>query len=178
MQAKRNPQGIRMRHSRGCAITSDKRCNCSPSYEASVFSVKDGRKIRRSFPTQAAAKGWRADAMSALRKGTMRAPSQTTLREAWAAWEQGAQDGVIRNRSGDPYKPSVLRSYEASMRLRVLPTLGGMKLSDVSRSDLQDMADRLLGKGLDPSTVRNTLMPLRAIYRRGSARGDLAVNPT
>src|SRR3954463_11068690 len=104
MQAKRNPTGIRIRHARKClSATSGRGCNCTPSYEASVFSVKDGRKIRRSFPTQAAAKGWRADAMSALRKGTMRAPSQTTLREAWAAWEQGARDGVIRNRSGDPY---------------------------------------------------------------------------
>jgi integrase len=29
-----------------------------------------------------------------------------------------------------------------------------------------------------PSTVRNTLMPLRAIFRRALARGEIAVNPT
>jgi integrase len=43
---------------------------------------------------------------------------------------------------------------------------------------VQDLADRLLAEGLDPSTIRNTLMPLRVIYRRAVARGDVAVNPT
>ena len=63
------------------------------------------------------------------------------------------------------------------MRLHVLEELGAVKLADVSRIDLQDLADRLLAMGRDPSTIRNTLMPLRVIFRRGVARGDLAVNP-
>ena len=62
----------------------------------------------------------------------MRAPTATTLREAWDAWLAGARDGSIRNRSGDTYKPSVLRGYETSMRLRVLPDLGGARLSDIT----------------------------------------------
>ncbi len=44
--------------------------------------------------------------------------------------------------------------------------------------DLQDLADRLLAEGLDPSTIRNALMPLRALFRRAVARGEVAVNPT
>jgi integrase len=32
--------------------------------------------------------------------------------------------------------------------------------------------------GVSPSTIRNALMPLRAIMRRAVARGDLSVNPT
>ena len=44
--------------------------------------------------------------------------------------------------------------------------------------DIQRLADELLGEGLDPSTVRNVLMPLRVIYRRAIEDGDLAVNPT
>ena len=43
---------------------------------------------------------------------------------------------------------------------------------------MQDFADRLLARGDDASTIRNTLMPLRAIFRRAVARGDVAVNPT
>ena len=43
---------------------------------------------------------------------------------------------------------------------------------------MQDLADRLLAQGLDASTIRNALMPLRAIYRRAVARGEVAVNPT
>lgn len=64
------------------------------------------------------------------------------------------------------------------MNQRVLPELGSVRLSALSRVDVQDYADRLLAEGLDPSTIRNTIMPLRAIYRRAVARGEVTVNPT
>jgi len=108
----------------------------------------------------------------------MRAPTPVTVWEAADAWLEGARSGTIRTRSGDEYKPSALRGYEAALRARILPDLGGAKLSEIMRVDLQDLADRLLARGLDPSTIRNTLMPLRAIYRRAVARGELTVNPT
>jgi integrase len=53
-----------------------------------------------------------------------------------------------------------------------------VKLHEIQRRDLQDLADRLLAKGLDASTVRNAIAPVRCIYRRAVARGELAVNPT
>lgn len=172
------PTGIRVRHQRACRARHAEPCSCKPSYEASVWSTRDGRKIRKTFPTLAAARGWRADAQVALRKGTLRAPSSTTLRQAAESWLSGARAGVIRTRAGDAYKPSALRSYEASLLKRVLPDLGAAKLSAITRLDLQDFADRLLAEGLDPSTVRNHLMPLRAIYRRALNRGEVAINPT
>jgi hypothetical protein len=135
-----------------------------------TYGARDDKRIRRTFRTLAAAKAWRADAVVALRRGTMRAPTATTLRSAWDAWLAGAHDGSVRNRSGDAYKPSVLRSYETSMRLRVLPDLGGSRLSDITRVTVQDLVDRMLAGDKDASTIRNTLMPLRAIYRRALAR--------
>jgi integrase len=170
--------GILVRHLKSCAAQSGGRCSCRPTYQASVWSARDGRRIKKSFRTLAEAKAWRAEAQSEIRRGTLRAPSQLTLREVAEAWLAGAREGSIRNRSGDRYKPSVLRSYEASLRLRILPALGGRKLSEIRRSDLQDFADGLLAECNDPSTIRNTLMPLRAIFRRAVARGDVAVNPT
>jgi len=178
MQGKRNPAGIRVRHARSCPSTGGGTCRCRPSFEAAVYSAREGRKIRKVFPTITAAKAWRTDASVALRKGELRTPTRTTLREASAAWLEGAKAGTVRTRSGDPYKPSVVRGYEQALRDRVLPDLGGARLGDVRRIDVQDLADRLLAEGLDPSTVRNALMPLRAIYRRALARGDVAINPT
>jgi integrase len=102
----------------------------------------------------------------------------TTLREAAETWLEGVKAGTIRNRSGHTYKPSAIRGYEAALRNRVLPDLGAMKLSEIRRVDIQDLADRMLAQSLDPSTVRNALMPLRAIYRRALTRGDVSVNPT
>jgi len=178
--------GIRVRHGKRCRSLDGGPCNCAKSYEAAVFSVRDGKKLRKSFPTVAAARQWRADAQSAVSRGSMRAPTATTLREAAAAWVAGARDGTIRTRSGDTFKPSTIRSYDDALNVKraglagrsILEQLGAHKLSEIGRLELQDLADRLLAGGLDPSTVRNALMPLRAIYRRAFTRNEIAVNPT
>jgi integrase len=170
--------GIRKLHSRGCpARTDDKRCRCNGGYEAAVWSNRDRKKIRKTFVSEAEAKTWRADAVSALSRGGLRAPKPITVREAWGTWQEGAQAGAIRNRSGDEYKPAAIRSYERAMRLRVLNEFGATRLADIRRSDLQEFADRLLSQGLNPSTIQVTLLPLRAIFRRAVSRGELAVNP-
>jgi integrase len=137
----------------------------------------DGRKVRKSFPTLAAAKAWRADATAALNRGRLRAPTRTTVRETADAWLAGAEQGVIRNRNGHPYKPSALRGYRRALDLRVLPALGHLRLSDLRRVDVQDFADRLLRDGHGASTIQNTLDPLRAIFRYAIRREMVVVNP-
>ena len=49
--------------------------------------------------------------------------------------------GSVRTRSGDVYKPSVIRGYATSLRLRLLPALGARKLGDISRRDVQRLVD-------------------------------------
>jgi integrase len=173
---KRTP-GIRPRHREGCRSPEGGRCSCSPAYEAWAFDAREGRKLRRTFPTLAAAKAWRADATRAVRVGTMRAVQAPTLREAAESWLAGARDGSIRNRSGDAYKPSAIRGYDAALSA-LLPDLGATRLDAITRNDIQAVADRLLAAGRDPSTIRNAIMPLRVIYRRALARGEVALNPT
>jgi integrase len=170
--------GIRVRHAKVCPFRSGAVCRCRPTYQASVWSAREGKRLFKTFATLAEAKAWRSEAQVALRRGTMRAGSSGTLRAAAEAWLEGVKSGAIRNRSGHAYKPSVIRGYETALAMRVLPELGSLRLSEVCRVDLQDFADRLCADGLDPSTVRNTLMPLRAIVRRAVARGEVVVNPT
>ncbi len=43
---------------------------------------------------------------------------------------------------------------------------------------VQDFVDRLVARGLAPSTVRNSILPLRAIFRRAVARSEVVQNPT
>jgi integrase len=174
----RKPTGITTRHSRSCRSRDDGNCNCTPSYEAWVYSRREGKKIRRSFPTLAAAKSWRADASGAVRRGTMRSPSRVTLNEAAEAWLTGVRDGSIRTRAGDPFKPSTIRAYRQALTLRVLPALGALRLSEITRIHVQDLCDSMLAEGFDASTIGNTTMPLRAIYRRAISRGDVTINPT
>ena len=171
-------RGSRSATRRGCVSREAGVATAIPAYQAQAYSRRDGKTLRKTFPTLAAAKAWRADAQSAIRRGTLRGPSAITIAEACDAWERGVREGSIRNRSGDPYKPSVIRGYSQSIRLYIKPELGSRKLSSVSRVDVQDFADRLLASGLDPSTVKNTLKPLRVIYRRALARSEVAINPT
>jgi hypothetical protein len=153
-------------------------CDCPPGYQAQVFSPRDVKTIRKTFRTLGGARAWRSEAQSALRRGTLRAPTRTTLEQAAADWLVGAKQGVIRTRSGEPYKPSALRAYEQALRTKILPALGLLRLSTVTRSAVQDLVDRLVAEGLSPSTVRNAILPLRAIYRRAISRSDVLVNPT
>ena len=89
----RSPTGIRSRHGRACRSHDGGACSCHPSYEAFVYSVRDGRKIRRTFRNLAEAKSWRADGDQTVRKGGLRTPSRLTLREAAEKWLEQAERG-------------------------------------------------------------------------------------
>ena len=172
------------------------------TFRAEVYSARDHKKIRRSFPTEAAARQWRADAASAVSRGALRSLKTTTVREAVEAFYAGARDGSIRNKQGLVYKASVVRRWEGALnakrdsegravarRLRgdggverhgfsFLDEIGARRLADIDRNDLQSHVERMLGWGLDPSSVRNTINALRPVFRRAVNRGDLLVNPT
>ena len=169
--------GVRKMHARGCGWQSG-RCACRPSYQASAYSGREQKKIRKHFRTERAAKAWREDAAGAIRKGMMRAPTATTVEEAASALIDGMRTGAILDRAGFGYKPSTTRSYETSLRLRILPAIGQRRLSTLERRDVQALVERWRGEGLEPSTVQNQLNPLQVLCRRAMHDGELAVDPT
>jgi integrase len=169
--------GIEVRHKKACASRNGGRCNCQPTYQASVWSARESKRIRKTFTTLAEARAWRSETQTGVRRGTLRAPANTTVQEAAKELVAGMRSGRVRNRSGDLYKPSAIRSYEAALRDHIVPRLGRTRLGDVQHRDVQRIADDLLADGRDPSTIRNALMPLRVIFRRAVEDGDLAVNP-
>lgn len=176
--SKRRNEGITVRHTRACPSRTGSLCRCSPTYQAQIWSTREGGRITKTFPTLAAAKSWRQDAAVALRRGTLRATSSPTLKAAAEEWLEPAEGGLVRNRSGDRYKPSALRGYKQALDGRVLPVLGSQRLNEVRRSDVQRLINRMMAEGLGASTIRNALMPLRAVYRSALALDEVAVNPT
>jgi integrase len=177
-------QGIRTRHSRTCPANTNRdarsvgKPKCEPTYEAWVYSKRDRKKIYASFPTLAAARGWRTDAQKAVKDKKLRAPTSRTLRQEVDEWLAGARAGEVRNKRGAVYKPAVIRNYELALRLRVLDELGDRKLADIGLADLLGLKERLSGVGCSDSTIRNTFVPLQAIYRRARRMGYVAINPT
>ncbi|WCB95505.1 integrase [Baekduia alba] len=172
----RSATGIYVKHRDACASHHGGACTCRPAYQAAVWSARERRRIRRHFDSFGDAKAWRAEQLVGLRKGTVKAPTRTTLAEAAAEWLAGADAGTILARNRQPYKPSALRGYRRALEQRVVPELGHYKLSAIDHVMLQDFADRL-ARTLDASTVRNTLSPVQAIMRRAVKRGVIAINP-
>jgi integrase len=169
--------GIEVRHKKLCVSRDGRRCNCEPTYQASVWSARESKRIRKTFPTLADARAWRSETQTGVRRGTLRAPAHTTVEEAADELVAGMKSGRVRTRSGDAYKPSAIRSYEAALRDHIVPRIGRTRLGDVQHRDVQRIADDLLAEGRDPSTIRNALMPVRVIFRRAVEDGDLAVSP-
>jgi integrase len=92
--------GIRVRHARSCRSREGARCNCRPRTRRGSTRSANDKKIRKTFKSLAEARSWRADAESAVRKQTLRAPSKLTVRQAAEDWLEGARADAIRNRSG------------------------------------------------------------------------------
>jgi integrase len=181
MAAKRNPNsGIITRHSRRCAIsTGGKRCTgspiCVPSYLATVATGRRGHRIRQTFHTLAAAKAWQADQRRHLYDGADLS-SAVTVSDALKEFQDGLDNGRSRAKGKVAYKPSVANSYKGNIA-RLSRCLGGRlvetRLRDLSPQLVQRVVDELVAEGLSPSTVRNTIIPLRKVV--ATARKDRTI---
>src|SRR5215218_8698709 len=112
--------GIRTRHGRSCRSRDGGRCNCSPSYEAWVYSKRDDKKIRKTFKSLAEAKGWRADAERGVRTRTLRAPTGVTFGQVARDWLEKAERGEVENRSGS--LSTMRRDLASAMPRSLAPT--------------------------------------------------------
>jgi hypothetical protein len=159
-RSRARPEGIVVRHRRSCSSAEGGACSCRPGYQAQAYSPREERTIRRTFASLSEARAWRQETQVAVRAGKAQAPSRTTLAEASEEWLSLARRGIVLTRSGEPYKPSALRSYEEALRNKVLPWLGRKKLSAIERNAVQDLVDRLVAEGRAASTARNAILPL------------------
>src|SRR5579862_4620976 len=89
-QPRLNTVGVVVRHQRGCGAgtSAGGPCSCEPGFQAQVWSARDRKTIRKTFRTLSEAHSWRQEAQVALRKGTLRAPSEITVEKAAADWPQ------------------------------------------------------------------------------------------
>lgn len=143
------------------------------SYRASVWDNRNRRRVRKTFPTLRAAKQWRTEALVAVRRGELHAQRSTpTVSEGLDALLEGMQDGQVRTRSGTPYKPGTIRTYRYAIRDWWTPRLGHLRLHEVQRRDVQAVIDRMHRDGCSASMIRNTIDPLRVMFRR-AIRADL-----
>ena len=174
-------EGIIRRHSKSCRSRDGGRCSCKAGWQAWVYLPREGRKIYRSFSREAEAKAWRADAQAAANRGALRPVRKDTrsLAEALADFVAGMAAGTVRPKGRGGYKPATVRSYAQHLRVYIESSaLGALKVTEVSRADVQAFADELLAAGLSAGTVSNVLNPIQAFYRRAEDREEIGFNPT
>jgi len=163
-----------------------------------TFSVLSGgsRRLcaepwRRSWPAapaRAVVRRYRATIAHAL----LRAGSPELCVPRWDTQsgertrEQSAHRTPRKSGGGGDRSHSLRRPVQA-VRAPRLPTsvpghgpprTGTAPPSAITRNNVQDLVDRLVAAGRALSTVRNTILPLRALYRRALARDQVALNPT
>jgi integrase len=123
------------------------------------------------------ARAWRNDALGKQEAGTLSADRGLRLREAVEQFVEGIENGSIRNRSGERFKPSVVRSYRRDLKKRVAPELGAIRLNDLKLPEVQRFVDKLQADGLAAGTVRNAIMALRSLIAWARPRGLMQRNP-
>ena len=93
-------------------------------------------------------------------------------------WLDAARAGIVRNRSGDPYKPAAIRGDQKNLRSRVLPVLGHERLREITLPRVQRFVDPACQRWAGPATITAAITPLRSVYRRALQLGDVQHNPT
>ncbi|HEY0390994.1 MAG TPA: tyrosine-type recombinase/integrase [Solirubrobacterales bacterium] len=173
------PKGITPRHARTCSKKNGgERCTCLPTYQAQAWAPGTGRRgATKTFPRIGEAEDWLAEKKLEIRRGSFRPGRQVTLRVAFDELFADMRAGIVRNRSGETYKPGVIREYERDARNHILPLFGSAKPGDIRGADVQRLVGRLVRDGKEASTVHNVMLPLRVLYRRLIRLEDLATSP-
>jgi integrase len=149
----------------------------SGGYQAQAWSATDRRRVSRTFPTLSAARTWKRETEQAFALGARTGAQAPRLRDAAREWLDGAEKGAVRTRSGEAYRASTLRGYKQALDVTLFPALGPRRLSEITPGDLHRLVQRLSRDGHKPSTVRNALLPLRAIFRDAVAAELVHRNP-
>jgi integrase len=170
------PPGIRRRHARGCTADPGVKCKCPPRYQAQA-GPRRGR-LTKTFASSTEALDWKRATEARFQRVRRGATTSATVEEAAERWLAHARAGGALTRSGTRYRASTLDGYEIDLRNMILPRLGARRLGQLGRGELNEFVGDLCVRGLAPSTVRNALVPLRAVYRHAMDLELVAYNPT
>lgn len=185
------PTGIQRKHSRKCPAFADKTARCRA--KGCTYQAQAGPRGARQTKTSAnldELKTWKRDVDDAKAAGRLRKTRSPTLRVAADWWERDAKAGVALARGKTPFKAGRIKYLRHRLDHRLLDmevvleldggrrVLGDERLDQVDQQFLNRVVADLMREGLAPSTVRNTIMALRAVWRHAVRMSWTAVNPT
>ena len=79
----------------------------------------------------------------------------------------------LRDRKREPAKPRTLMAYRSYITNWILPTMGGLALSEVKNAALKDLVTRMAAAGKSPATIAGAINCVKCILRSAvSDEGD------
>lgn len=144
-----------------------------------------GHDQSATFSTVARAVRWREDTRDALLEGRTPphsaappAPTAATANvyEVVKAMGAGINAGTVRTKAGQLYKPSVSRRMESLLRVHVLPRIGAIPATFLTRREVQRMVDQLAAD-TSPETARKAVRALAVAMRVAERDGIIERSP-
>jgi len=142
------------------------------------FNDRSGRRRARQFSTKREADGFLVQARAAIVTGTYNHDNDSI--KADEAAQQWLHACALRCQAGRRMERATLQDYMAKVRLHILDPeigIGSVKLSRLSRKDVNDFRDRLLGAERSEATTRKALSCLSLIIKHAQENGQISHNP-
>jgi integrase len=151
------------------------------TYQYDVPDRRPGREGKRrqitkgGFRTKKDAATALAEALATIDETAHVEPAKVTLREyVEGTWLPSLS--ARRTRTGAPMKPATVRHYERMARYYILPDLGGVRLRDLSTTDVQRLYTALRER-VSESTTHHVHVALGKLLSDAVEDGLLARNP-
>jgi integrase len=138
-----------------------------------VFIHYKGKRVSRKVGGERAANDAANKIQARLTLGKGAFPSKAKLptprlKDYWKAFEENYK-GTL--------KPSTWTSYESSMRIHILPELGGYRLEEITKPMMKRLVAKLVKKGLARDSIRLIVASLGILYTQAVDDKIVAENP-
>lgn len=137
-----------------------------------IFRDASGKQRSRSARTMAEAKSLRAELTADVKRGEYREQSRITFAEYVDEWVR-----TYAGRTSRGIRPATLEDYRRDLELHVVPVLGRRKMTSIEPRHIRLLAADLAKAGRRPSTVRNIMAPVRALFAQALQDGVVRANP-
>ncbi|MEZ5079650.1 MAG: tyrosine-type recombinase/integrase [Thermoleophilia bacterium] len=139
-----------------------------------VVAYRDpsGKQRRRSAATLAEARALKAEVSADMRRGEYRTQSRITFKEYAEEWAR-----TYTGRTSRGIRPTTLEDYVRDLEVHVLPVFGHRRLAEIEPRHIKVLAADLAAEGRAPSTVRNIMAPVRALFATAVEDGVIRMNP-
>jgi nitroreductase len=170
--------GVFSRHADNCPVRDGGECTCGPlGYRASVREWDSNRRtISPTFENIQEATAWQRDQTARQDAARGLAADRGELGALIDEFLQAAEDGTVRDGSGNPYTRDGVRALRGALSY-VDSELGTMDVQDVRRRHIQSLLDQLLTAGLAPARINGVAAALDSLYGYAIQRELVGFSP-